>query len=246
MENKDNDKYRALSRILAAADNAEQRETFLTEALQAAMSAVDVTAASVVIFSDTGKPELVVREGNTEMLQVLESLEERMLASIRAEFGVQQLYSTLDYEGEKSLFSYAIRAGEKTIGSVSGLVAGSRNLAQEHEFISILATALKLVFGGQRQVDAARLAAVREASVTINHEINNPLTAVLGNVQLLLLKEKDLPDEIRDRLEKIEESSMRIRDAVSRLMRLGEARSTSYINDTNMIDLGGDEEPEED
>ena len=246
MASKDNDRYRALSRILAAADDAAQREPFLTEALQATMSAVGVTAASVVIFSDLGEPELVVREGRAEMLLVLDSLEERMLASVRAQFGVQQLYSTLDYEGEKSLFSYTIRAGEQTIGSVTGLAEGSRNLAQEHEFISNLATALRLVFGGRRQVDAARLAAVREASVTINHEINNPLTAVLGNVQLLLLKEKDLPDEIRDRLEKIEESSMRIRDAVSRLMQLGEARSTSYINDTNMIDLGGEEKEEED
>ncbi|MFH2055482.1 MAG: histidine kinase dimerization/phospho-acceptor domain-containing protein [bacterium] len=246
MANTGDDRYRALSRILAAADNAEQAEKLLAEALQAAMSAVGVAAASLTILAGPGQPELSVRDGSEALLGVLISLEEKMLAAVRAEFGVQELYSTLDYQGEKSLFSYPIRAGKQIIGSVTGLAEGSRNLALEQEFIATIAIALRLIFGGQRQIDAARLEAVREASVTINHEINNPLTAVLGNVQLLLLKEKDLPEEIRQRLEKIEESSMRIRDAVSRLMRLGEARRTEYINGTSMIDLGKDDKDSED
>lgn len=245
MANTGDDRYRALSRILAAADNPAEAEQLVAEALQAAMSAVGVEAASVTVLSGAGKNQLSVREGSEALLAVLNSLEEKMLNAVRSEFGVQELYSTLDYQGEKSLFSYPIRSGKQIIGSVTGLAEGSRNLALEQEFIGTVATALRLIFGGQRQVDAARLEAVKEASVTINHEINNPLTAVLGNVQLLLLKEKDLPEEVRQRLEKIEESSMRIRDAVSRLMQLGEARATSYINGTSMIDLGKKDEGEE-
>lgn len=242
MANKGDDRYKALSRLIAAADNAAQAEQLVAEALEAAMSAVGVSAGSVAILASEGQSSISVRRGDSDLLKALATLEDKMLATVRAEFGVQQLYTTLDYDGEKSLFSYPIRAGKQTIGSVTGLAEGSRNLALEHEFISILATTLRLIFGGQRQVDAARLEAVRQASVTINHEINNPLTAVLGNVQLLLLKEKDLPDEIRLRLEKIEESSLRIRDAVSRMMQLGEARATSYINGTSMIDIGSEEE----
>ena len=49
----------------------------------------------------------------------------------------------------------------------------------------------------------------------IRHEINNPLTGVLGQAQLLLREE--LSDRARKRVQTIEELSLRIRDIVAQL-----------------------------
>ena len=86
-------------------------------------------------------------------------------------------------------------------------------------------------------IDLARVEAVKETTITLNHEINNPLTAVLGNVQLLLMKGAELPEDVRARLLMIEQSSLRIRDAVSKLLKIRDAKSTTYLDDTKMIDL---------
>lgn len=59
----------------------------------------------------------------------------------------------------------------------------------------------------------ALAALVRESC----HSINNPLTAILGETQLLLLTEDSLSDEQRSGLKTIESMAYRIRDLVSRL-----------------------------
>lgn len=49
----------------------------------------------------------------------------------------------------------------------------------------------------------------------IRHEINNPLTGVLGQAQLLL--REDLSERSRKRVQTIEELAIRLRDIVSQL-----------------------------
>jgi signal transduction histidine kinase len=60
-----------------------------------------------------------------------------------------------------------------------------------------------------------RLEAVAELVARIRHEINNPLTGVLGQAQLLLREE--LNDRARKRVATIEEMAIRIRDIVAQL-----------------------------
>ena len=49
----------------------------------------------------------------------------------------------------------------------------------------------------------------------IRHEINNPLTGVLGQAQLLLREE--LSDRARKRVQTIEDLALRLRDVVAQL-----------------------------
>ena len=60
-----------------------------------------------------------------------------------------------------------------------------------------------------------RLDEVADLIARVRHEINNPLTGVLGQAQLLL--REDLPERTRKRAEKIEELALRIRDIVAEL-----------------------------
>lgn len=60
-----------------------------------------------------------------------------------------------------------------------------------------------------------RLTEIADLVANVRHEINNPLTGVLGQAQLLLREE--LSESARRRVETIERLATRIRDTVARL-----------------------------
>jgi hypothetical protein len=86
-------------------------------------------------------------------------------------------------------------------------------------------------------VKGERVAAILEAAVAVNHEINNPLTAILGNAQLLLLDKDKLSPDILNKLNTIEKSAMRIRRVTQKLMAVVEPVTTPYIDGLQMLDL---------
>ncbi len=64
---------------------------------------------------------------------------------------------------------------------------------------------------------AARLASVGEMASGVAHEINNPLTGVIGYAQLLLAR-KDIPEDTKAALEVINESAQRVASILRRLL----------------------------
>jgi signal transduction histidine kinase len=61
----------------------------------------------------------------------------------------------------------------------------------------------------------AKLDEIADLVSRVRHEINNPLTGVIGQAQLLL--RADLDPTVRSRVEKIEQLATRIRDIVAKL-----------------------------
>ena len=245
MDSSEGKKYQSLRKILLAPTEPKAAERFLQESLLDAVSAMGLAAGSISVVDEKGEAIIEIREGEPALVVGLSELESRMIASLRAQFGLETIYSTLNHNGLKSIFSYIIKSGDRVIGAVSGICEGARNIAIEQEFIEVMAAALRNSLGQAGQIKSARLDALRETTATINHEINNPLTVVLGNCQLLLMKADQLPEDVVKRLRLIETSSLRIRDVVSQLMKLNEARSTTYVEGTRMIDIQGSKDSEE-
>lgn len=61
----------------------------------------------------------------------------------------------------------------------------------------------------------AQLGEIADMVARVRHEINNPLTGVLGQAQLLL--REDLSDKARKRVETIEGMAIRLRDIAAEL-----------------------------
>ena len=61
----------------------------------------------------------------------------------------------------------------------------------------------------------AKMDEIADLITRVRHEINNPLTGVLGQAQLLL--REDLPEKAKKRAETIEALAIRIRDIVAQL-----------------------------
>ena len=83
---------------------------------------------------------------------------------------------------------------------------------------------------------SSRLAAVGEMAAGIAHEINNPLTGVLGYAELML--SEDLPPEMKEEVKVIADGSKRVAEIVKRMLTF--ARQTkpfkTSINVTELID----------
>lgn len=92
----------------------------------------------------------------------------------------------------------------------------------------------------QEMVESETLSAVASLASTINHEINNPLTSILGNAQFLRLKKNMDVSKIDERLERIEKAALRIADINKKLLRIDSIVSQSHpgISNEQMLDLG--------
>lgn len=85
-------------------------------------------------------------------------------------------------------------------------------------------------------VQAERRAAMGEMTVTLHHEINNPLMAASAEVDLLLTG-GPLTDTQREGLTEVRVALGRIRDIVRQIGTLRDARSATYVGDVRMIEL---------
>ncbi len=61
----------------------------------------------------------------------------------------------------------------------------------------------------------------------LRHEVNNPLTGILGNAELLLARRDRLPQAAIERVETIAELAVRLRETVRRLSRAWDTRQDS-------------------
>lgn len=68
------------------------------------------------------------------------------------------------------------------------------------------------------------LAPLEDFGELLRHEVNNPLTGILGNAELLLARREHLPPAAVERLETIAELAVRLRETVRRLSHTWEKR----------------------
>jgi signal transduction histidine kinase len=85
------------------------------------------------------------------------------------------------------------------------------------------------------EVRRERLQAIGEIAAAVCHEINNPLTAVIGTIDLLLLSKSVSPAVARE-LEQCQSHLLRIGQIVARLG-IVEDRTVPYVGDRQMVDL---------
>jgi len=89
----------------------------------------------------------------------------------------------------------------------------------------------------EEELSRARwLAGIGDATLALQHEINNPLSALLGNAELMIM-ELEERGERNEMLDVIHEQASRIADVVRRLRRLKNPESVDYVGGARMINL---------
>jgi len=128
----------------------------------------------------------------------------------------------------------SFKNSETVFSKVRDTLGESSNLSGYDEILKAYKNLKKdqeLVIKGER------IAAILETAVAINHEVNNPLTAIIGNTQLLLLNQEQLAEDVSAKIKTIEKSAMRIREVTKKLMSIVEPITTSYTDGLSMLDI---------
>jgi len=123
------------------------------------------------------------------------------------------------------IFKVNISPLRDSAGNVKGIIQVMENITKEKEL-------------EKKVIDSEKLAIIGSMIVTVNHQINNPLTSILGNVQLILEHSDLLPEKIIQRLKKIEENTFKISEITHKLEKMEKIKEIPYDSfNTKMIDI---------
>ncbi len=238
-------KYEALRRIAVKTAKDGDFASACQSALDDSIDILDIEAAAITLLDAEGETRGHFDSGSEDFVPLMNDMEEKLILMLRSNFEVNNLFLTFNRDGRHSLFSYPLIVGDQNLGTISGITSGERNLSVEEDFIEAVSSQLALALrdsdvkatasGGE--LKRARTEAIIETAVTINHEINNPLTAVLGNVQLLLVDRDKIDPAVLRKLEAIESAALRIKDVTGRLMKTVEPSVTEYVSGIKMVDI---------
>ena len=248
MQDQDLNRFDILRGLALAGSQGESLRVSAEPALRQTCQLMGLSAASLYVWNDKRELAFEIAHATSEdSRKRLTALENDLFAVLRDRRQLVSAYMTFGGEAAYQAFTLPLHHGDKIFGAVIGLAPAGIKLVGEDVFLEALSASLSLnalVDGLSRDVsiskdivDKERLAAIIEMAVTVNHEVNNPLTAILGNVQLLLLKRTDLDPELQAKLKTIETSALKIKDVTQKLLRLTSARSVKYTEGTNMLDL---------
>lgn len=105
-----------------------------------------------------------------------------------------------------------------------GLLAVAEDLSQQKQL-------------EREKLEKERLQAITESLATINHQINNPLTPILGNLQLIKKNERSLPESLKKKIEIIEKNAKRIFDIVQEFNCVNSPTRQKYYGNTSMLNI---------
>lgn len=88
-------------------------------------------------------------------------------------------------------------------------------------------------------MEKAKLAAISEAALGVGDQINNPLMAIRGNLEILQMYaiENNLPTKQVDRIKTIKDNFERIRQITENMSNLANPKSTTAYGKTKMTDF---------
>jgi nitrogen-specific signal transduction histidine kinase len=82
-------------------------------------------------------------------------------------------------------------------------------------------------------------AAITETALGVGDQINNPLLAIRGNLEIVEMYalENKLPPKVIDRIKTIKDNFERIRQITDKMSNLGKPKTTSIIGKSSMVDF---------
>ncbi len=178
-----------------------------------------------------------------EKIKKDDALDSSMIDLLWPDSGIESAYWTADLPGYIMGIAFAGKRtpSRQTRTAIKSVI--EETAVADTDYIIKSFEKLKADFANL--VKSERAAAISETAVAVNHEINNPLTAILGNTQLMLMNESELPKDVVTKLKTIERSAVQIRETTGKLMAIVEPVRTPYGSGLNMIDIERSKKKEE-
>jgi len=232
-------RFKALASAALAASEGKPIEEVAKKGLAAAMDYIGLAAGALTLWDNSGDVAArSVASASDEDEQILIETEKNILDSLRRNFKLTSAYMELGGDQPRAVFSLPIEYGNRQFGALVGVKIGRARLHDYDDFLRSLAAVLALASAPAKAID--------DLAVGVNHEINNLLTPLLGNVDLLMAAKDKLPEEMRKKLEVIRDSANKIRDITAKLKTASKLPRVPYVDGEWMVKLSDEDEGEED
>ncbi len=127
-----------------------------------------------------------------------------------------------------------------TVDKVRGLNCGIDDYIvkpfETNELLARIASLLSKKKNFEKFAEDEKIKTLKNVVASVNHEINNPLTAIMIAVEALLIKYKD-HDYVTDKLKIISNNSTRIKEIISELDRVQKIITKEYYSDVDILNL---------
>ena len=167
--------------------------------------------------------------------RLFESFVSLPLRTAKQLIGVLNLgHSTANMYLKSDLEAFRVLAEELSV--LVEMFVLRQKLQEQNPKLSVALNDLQAAQG--KLVEQERLAAIGELVVTVNHEINNPLTSIIGLAEILSISAASLPPaKLQEAAKGIIRESKRIQEITSRLSRIKNSATTNYVGNTQMTQL---------
>ncbi len=241
-------KYTVLKNLAVKITRRADLADIAQEAVDRMVEILELESGWVSFFDQKQNVTHEALSGSVDKNQLIKEIDKKAIKNLREEFGAGFVFFSLEKEGSQTLFSYSIKCEKKVLGAITGLSKGETDFSSEKEFLEALSSQLALASlrikkipekdeEQKKIIESERLSAIMQVAVTINHEINNPLTAILGNIQLVLEGKERLDQRTEQKLKAIEKGALKIAEITKSLLSIIEPVITEYAPGVKMLDL---------
>jgi DNA-binding response OmpR family regulator len=154
--------------------------------------------------------------------------------------GVEICQKVRALENRDQFYILLVTGKGGTSDLVDGLKAGANDYVPKPydpaELEARINVGLRLIDLQIKQIEAERLKTLMETAGAAAHEINQPLTVILGSAELWLTSIAD-DDPGRKRLERILDSTMRIQRIVEKMTSVTQFATKPYVGDSLIVDF---------
>ena len=173
--------------------------------------------------------EVIIITGYASLKSAIEATEDDAAAYITKPITIQNFLNTFDRVMEKRRLSIEnLRLRNSLIKANKYLLEKTKELQKSYE---------ELKNTQKRLIESERLAAIGELTVSVKHEINNPLTSILNSISFLTKLNPDMDPSLKEALDIIERSAFRIKEVLRKIENIKVPKSKKYLKDIMMIDL---------
>jgi CheY-like chemotaxis protein len=198
------------------------------------------SGAAALAAIEAHKPEIVITDWGLPDFDGLE-----LCRRLRAGHGRYVYVVILTARTERADLVHALNAGaDEFLTKPVDREELSARLSTAERVLGLeetLASRLRALEDSQaRLVEAERLAVVGAVGITVRHEVNNPLAAIVGLAELCLIDTKQLPKRVVESLEKIKTLALDIGGKIRRIEEIEAVRLKPYLvsdPSTRMLDI---------
>lgn len=221
-----------------------------TESTPHVVLAVDDNASNnalvVGTFEDVPGVRVITAESGAEALRRLEDQQVDLVlldVSMAGMSGLDVCRTLKAHSEWKDIPVILVTAHSEPAAKLAGFEAGAEDYITKpfhpRELVARVNVHLRNRELKNELVEAARLRTLVSTVSSVHHEINNPLTTILGNAEILARHfegEERAAGELR-RIERIISSVQRIQEVIQKLREAKQVFETEYVRSQKMIDL---------